>query len=232
MRIHLTHPTARMVDYQFIQNTAEWLADTGKHEVVQSWAGMAGRIDAARSMGFFKARAGNFDMEWQLDTDCKMLTPFHDVVSFLNQDFSGRHFDIIAGPTISVYGGIMAWPNDKTIKPTSTSVIEGAAAFGFVAFSPNIIQNMKHVTVMNLVNEDQVPLYCDYANNSTEDVNWCKYAVQQGFKVGFDCRIKVQHLKMQGFAPVYPDELEKQRVHLPPAEPMKGAYVRVVRSDP
>lgn len=190
-----------------ISNLQAWTEDTGEYDVQWKVFPMAGRIDVSRGMGMAWAKKDEA-AHIQLDADVQVITPFKQALSYLREDFEAG-WGLVCAATVAFNGSLMAaLPEEGTTKLTGLGVFAvDRSAFGFAAFSPELVRTMKPLAESPMVGSENytVPLY-GFSAVQTEDYSTCDNARKQGFRVGIDGRIKVVHIKSVRLLNVFEDE--------------------------
>jgi hypothetical protein len=166
----------------------------------------AGRIDLSRSNLFEWAKKLDPAAHVQVDTDIQFLQPAWEMMEIVFEDFE-MGFDIIVAPTVAYNARVMTWGFEE--QPHSHGPIKiRHAAFGWVAFSPRLLQGLKPLDTITNVSHEKLNLYC-LSTSQTEDNSFCDNATKQGFRVGADFRLHVGHVKEAVLAPCLPDQAEE-----------------------
>lgn len=199
-------PCSRMVRAQFFIELLQWVSEERYFIPTPKPDATAGRIDLSRSNLFEWAKALKPDAHVQVDTDIKFLMPMWDMMEIVFEDFE-LGYDIVIGPTAAYNARSMTWGFKAKPHPYGPNPIQHGA-FGFVAFSPRILQGLKPLTSITNVNHEKLNLYC-LSTEQTEDNSFCDNARAQGFKVGCDFRLHVGHVKESVLAPCLPGQEEE-----------------------
>ena len=199
-------PCARMVRTQFFIDLFQWLSENRYTIPTPKPDAIAGRIDIARSSLFDWAKKLHADAHVQVDTDIGFLQPLYEMMEIVFEDFK-MGYDIVIAPTAAYNMRAMTWGYRERPQPYGPNpIVHGA--FGWVAFSPRILQGLEPIDSMTNVSHEKLNLYC-LSNNQGEDNSFCDTATAQGFKVGCDWRLHVMHYKETGYAPCLPEQAEE-----------------------
>jgi hypothetical protein len=214
-------PCARMVRSQFFVDLFQWLSENRYFIPTPKPDAAAGRIDIARSGLFDWAKALHADAHVQIDTDVKPLQPMYEMMEIVFEDFV-LGADIVIAPTAAYNLRAMTFGYSEKPHPHGPNWIRGGA-FGWVAFSPRILQGLKPIDGMTNVAGEKLNLYC-VNNNRGEDNSFCDTARAQGFRVACDWRLHVGHSKEQLIAPCLESQSEEVRARY------KGAAQFVIQN--
>lgn len=213
-------PCARLVRSQFFIDLFQWVSENRYYIPTPKPDATAGRIDVARSQLFDWAKSFKPDAHVQIDTDIKFIQPMWDMMEIVFEDFT-LGWDIVVGPTAAYNARSMTWGFSAKPQSYGPNPITHAA-FGFVAFSPRILEGLKPLDYITNVNHERQGLYC-LSTSQTEDNSFCDNAHKQGFKVCCDFRLHVGHVKETVLTPCLPDQFEDVK------ERYKGATQWVVQ---
>jgi len=201
-----------MVRAQFFVELFQWLGDERYTIPIPKPDATAGRIDLARSNLFEWAKKLEPDVHYQIDTDVALLQPMHEMTELVLEDFV-MGWDIVIGPTAAYNNRAMTWGFEEKPHPHGPIKIKHGA-FGFVAFSPRILEGLKPLSHITNVAHERLPLYC-LSTEQTEDNSFCDNATSQGFRVCCDYRLHVAHIKELAIAPCLPGQTAELRTRFP-----------------
>ena len=201
-------PCARMVRSQFFVDLFQWLSENRYFIPTPKPDAAAGRIDIARSSLFDWAKGLRADAHVQIDTDAKPLQPMYEMMELVFEDFT-LGADVVIAPTAAYNLRAMTFGYKEKPHSYGPNWIRGGA-FGWVAFSPRILQGLKPIDNMTNVEGERLNLYCAN-NNRGEDNSFCDTAHEQGFKVCCDWRLHVGHAKESLIAPILADQADEVR---------------------
>jgi hypothetical protein len=193
-----------MVRTQFFIDLFQWLSENRYYIPTPKPDASAGRIDIARSNLFDWAKSLHADAHVQIDTDVKPLQPMWEMMEIVFEDFQ-LGADIVIAPTAAYNLRAMTFGYKEKPHSYGPNWITGGA-FGWVAFSPRILQGLKPIDSMTNVAGEKLNLYCQN-NNRGEDNSFCDTAHEQGFKVCCDWRLHAGHSKESLIAPCLPDQV-------------------------
>jgi hypothetical protein len=195
-----------MVRAAFFVELLQWVTEMRYFIPTPKPDATAGRIDLSRSNLFEWAKKLEADAHVQIDTDVKLLMPMWETLEICFEDFT-LGYDVVIGPTVAYTARSMTWGfKEKPHAYGPNPIVHGA--FGWVAFSPRILQGLKPLSYITNVTHERLPLYC-LSTDQTEDNSFCDNATKQGFKVCCDFRLHVGHVKETVMAPCLASQAEE-----------------------
>ena len=134
----------------------------------------------------------------QIDDDVWPRQHISEMLRLLHQDFEDG-FDVVTAPTVNNETlNVMVWTDDG-LMPSDRCVEVSFTAFGFVAFSPKFIREVKpegeELFWPGTPQAQSVPTYCHFALNTDDSMSFSQLVRDQGFKLGCDARLMVTHRK-------------------------------------
>ncbi|MEM0142534.1 MAG: hypothetical protein QXL94_01070 [Candidatus Parvarchaeum sp.] len=198
----------------FWMHLIRWMANNPVMPIISE----SNRVDVNRSQIIDAALKTKRNVLF-LDHDALPMTAYPDVCKMLLEDF--KTYDIVVAPVRGMDGQILVKPLTADFKFPQHSAeylpfeIE-AGSFTLAGISYNLLKQLKPISHYGLVNGQEVPLYVQYTNQTSEEYAFCKRAKKMyNSKIACDPRIKVAHYKTIPLQPPFSQEelkeMSKQR---------------------